>query len=95
MHRPRWSASVAYMKAQNVSRVLASCHRQVCRHMATLPLDPFPDSATLDDIKERLVCTACGNRENGVMPDWSSQPPPDPNAPTTFDFIRQLHAWGR
>lgn len=90
MERERRTLTLAYFKSLGVSRLVASCYHHSCRRVVSIPMDGLPDTASLDDVQDRLLCRVCGHRETGLMPDWSSQPPKDPNEPTTFEIIQAM-----
>ena len=60
------------MRKQDVTRLIASCPNDACRHQATIEVRSYPADTKIAYFRRRVACAKCGARGNrlDVRPNW-------------------------
>src|ERR1700744_4709571 len=61
----------AEMRASGIGGILVNWSDYRCSHSVEMTADRWPGDASLSDIEDRFVCTACGKRGADVRPDFN------------------------
>ena len=64
------------MRALGVTRLIASCLNDACRHTALIDVFSYPAETEIPYFRSHVVCAKCGSRGNkiDVRPNWKEQP---------------------
>lgn len=71
---PSRPPSIAHLKSMGVTAFVATCRHHECLHSGSVTFEaagvddraPFPSIVG----RRRFLCTRCGGRAVGIMPDW-------------------------
>jgi hypothetical protein len=64
------------MRELGVTRLIASCLNDACRHAALIEAWSYPAATEIAYFKRRVACAKCGARGNkiDVRPNWQERP---------------------
>lgn len=59
-----------------LTHIEAFCNAPGCGHNGKIPIASLDPSKTLDELRGKLRCRACGSKNVHPMPDWTGRDAP-------------------
>jgi hypothetical protein len=69
--------TLANMRGQGVTHLVAFCHNDACRHQALIDVSKYPGDTLVSWFASKVVCNKCGarGRRIDVRPNWKEADP--------------------